>query len=155
MSGPPVVFLDANVLFSAALGGSVFSLLLDLGREGAAHLVTSRACRVEAEVNVGKKRPERQVALQEVFAVVASGAPAGEEHSDWAAALVHEGDVHVLAAARSVRASVLITGDVTHFGPLMARDDLPLKVATPREFLLGGPASGGRAGEGKEAPGGR
>jgi len=124
------------------LGGSVFSLLLHLGREGAVHLVTSRACRAEAEVNVERKRPERQVALQEVFAVVVTG-PAGEEHSEWAATLVHEGDVHVLAAARSLGASVLVTGDVTHFGPVMARDDLPLGVATPREFLLGGPASGG------------
>lgn len=143
MSEPPVVFLDTSVLFSAALGGPVFSLLLDLGREGAAHLVTSRACRVEAEVNVERKRPERQVALQEVFAVVATRAPTGEEHREWAATLVHEGDVHVLAAARSSRASVLVTGDVTHFGALMARDDLPLRVATPRELLVAGPAPGG------------
>lgn len=120
----------------------MFFLLLELGREGAVHLLTSRACRREAEVNLGRKRPERQAALQEVFAVVATAAPAGEDHSEWAAALVHEGDVHVLAVARGADASVLVTGDTTHFAPLMARDDLPLRVATPREFLLGGPATG-------------
>ncbi len=139
MSEPPVVFLDANVLFSAALGGPVFLLLLDLGRERLVDLVTSRACRVEAEVNVARKRGDRQGALREVLAVVATGAPDGEEHSEWAAALVHEGDVHVLAAARAAGASVLVTGDITHFGAVMTRDDLGFKVATPRDFVLGGP----------------
>lgn len=139
MSEPPVVFLDANVLFSAALGGPVFVLLLDLGRERLVELVTSRACRVEAEVNVERKRDDRRAALREVLAVVATSAAAGNEHSEWAAALVHEADVHVLAAARAAGASVLVTGDVTHFGALMTRDDLPLGVATPRDFLLAGP----------------
>lgn len=138
MSDPPIVFLDANVLFSAALVGPVFDLLLRLGRERIA-LLSSRACRVEAEVNIERKRPERQAALMQVFAVVASSAPPGEEHTEWAAALVHEGDVHVLTTARAAGASGLVTGDVTHFAPLMTRDDLSFKVATPKEFLLGGP----------------
>ena len=36
-------------------------------------------------------------------------------------------------------ADVLITGDLKHFGALMERDDLPLRVRSPRAFLLEGP----------------
>lgn len=140
MTEPPAVFLDANVLFSAALGGPVFELLLDLGRAGIVRYTTSRACRTEAAVNLERKRPKRLGALAEVLAVVPDDAPEGSEFEDWTRGLVAAGDAHVLAAARAAGASVLVTGDTRHFGALMDRDDLPLQVRTPRQFLLQGPA---------------
>jgi hypothetical protein len=51
---------------------------------------------------------------------------------------VAEKDAPVLAAARAARADVLVTGDLKHFGALMDRDDLPLRVRSPRAFLLEG-----------------
>jgi predicted nucleic acid-binding protein len=52
---------------------------------------------------------------------------------------VTEKDAPVLAAALAAQADVLVTGDRKHFGALMDRDDLPLRVRTPRAFLLEGP----------------
>lgn len=139
MTAPPVVFLDANVVFSAALGGPAFDLLLVLARQGFIRATTSRACRVEAEVNLQRKRPDRLEALADILSVVAADAPPGSEFEEWAGDLVESGDVHVLAAARAAGADILVTGDTTHFGALMERGDLPLKVRTPRQFLLEGP----------------
>lgn len=141
---PLLVFLDANVLFSAALGGPSFDFLLELAREGRIRLATSGACLVEAETNLERKRPERLSALADVLASVAVQRDAEEEeHSTWAEGLVDPDEIHVLAAARSAAADVLLTGDVTHFGPLMERDDLGLRVRTLRSFLLEGPARPG------------
>jgi predicted nucleic acid-binding protein len=52
---------------------------------------------------------------------------------------VPEKDAPVLAAALAVRADVLVTGDLKHFGALKDRGDLPLRVRSPRAFLLEGP----------------
>lgn len=35
-------------------------------------------------------------------------------------------------------ARTLVTGDLTHFGPLMERGDPPLTIRTPRAFLMEG-----------------
>ena len=141
MSGPPLVFLDANILFSAALGGPAFQLLLDLARDGTVLLTTSNACMIEAATNLERKRPDRREALTPILAAldVEPDAEADEHLDDWAQGLVHPDDAHVLAAARRRGADVLLTGDTTHFGLLMERDDLGLTVRTPRAFLLEGP----------------
>ena len=51
----------------------------------------------------------------------------------WMADLLPKKDVPVLAAA--ARATHLLTGDLRHFAPLMAREDLPLRVLTPGDFV--------------------
>jgi predicted nucleic acid-binding protein len=135
----PLVFLDANILFSAAIGGQAFELLLDLARAGRVRLATSRACILEAERNLDRKRPDRRPVLAAVMTLVSVAAYENPEHSEWASALVDADDVHVLAATRAAGADVLLTGDVTHFGPLMERSDLGLQVRTVRAFLLEGP----------------
>ncbi len=140
MSRAPLVFLDANVLFSAAIGGPAFELLLALASEGSVRLVTSRACLAEAETNLERKRPEAHAALSSVLARVSLASFEEGEHDEWAAALVDPDDVHVLSAARAAGADVLLTGDTTHFGALMERDDLPFRVRAPRAFLLEGPS---------------
>jgi predicted nucleic acid-binding protein len=141
VSGPPLVFLDANVLFSSALGGPVFELLLDLAHNGTIRLTTSRACVIEAETNLERKRPDGYDALGPILATVSIQAEvAADEHLGWAEGLIDPDDAHVLAAARRASADVLLTGDTTHFGQPMRRDDLGLQVRTPRAFLLEGPA---------------
>ena len=140
MTAAPVVFFDANILFSAALGGPVFELLLTLARRGTIRAVTSPACRAEAQVNLERKRADRLDALSEtVLAVVSVDVSPGAEFEEWARELVGAADAHVLASARGAGATYLVTGDTTHFGPLMNRADLPLPVRTPRQFLLEGP----------------
>lgn len=141
MSRPPLVFLDANVLFSAALGGPAFELLLGLAETERIRLVTSGSCVIEAETNLDRKRPDRREELSAILDRVTVAPPdgAGDEQLAWAAGFVHADDVHVLAAARHAGADVLLTGDTTHFGALMGRNDLGLRVRTPRAFLLEGP----------------
>ncbi len=58
------------------------------------------------------------------------------EGAPWMESLVPEKDLPVLAAAVAAGASVLLTGDTRHFKHLMSRQDLPLKVLTPRDFIL-------------------
>lgn len=139
MTEVPTVFLDANVLFSAALGGDAFALLLDLGRKKWIRLVTSSACCVEARTNLERKRPDELAQLSSVMKLVAITTADHGEHLDWASELIHPDDVHVLAAARASGASVLITGDIRDFGHLMNRTDIVPRVRTPRAFLLEGP----------------
>ena len=138
MTPPPLVFLDANVLFSAALGGETFDLLFELAQRDLIHLVTSQVRHLEARRNIDRKRPDRTAALDDIL----RSAPAADVdpslHLTWASALVGDADAHVLAAARSLSVAVLVTGDVTHFGPLMERKDLPFTIRTPRAFLLEG-----------------
>ena len=134
---PPLVFLDANVLFSMALGGPVFELILELGN-GAVRLITSVRCKAEAELNLDRKRPGSSPRLAEVLARV-EVLPWSAAPDPSAIALVGEGDAHVRGAALGLGAAVLVTGDVRDFGPLMGRDDLGIKIRTPRSFLLEGP----------------
>ncbi len=132
-------FLDANVLFSAALGGDAFALLWRLAERGAAELVTSSYCYLEARVNLERKAPTVAARLGERMQVVGLVGP-GSEHLAWAAALLPEKDAAVLAAARAAASDVLLTGDLRHFGALMTRTDLTPRVSTVRELLLrGGP----------------
>jgi len=140
------VFLDANVLFSAALGGEAFTVLWAIADRGAIALVTSAYCFVEAWTNLERKAPAAVPRLTERMAVVSIVGP-GDEHREWASALLHAKDAAVLAAARGAGAAVLLTGDRRHFGALMVRADLVPRVATTRDFLLEGPPlAAGRSG---------
>jgi len=136
----PLVFLDANILFSAALGGPSFDLLLELGRTGRVRLVTSPACGREARTNLERKRSDRIEALDDlVLSTIAVVPVDAAPQKAWAQGHVDRADVHVLAAARALGADVLITGDVSHFGHLMERSRFPLRVRTVRAFLIQGP----------------
>lgn len=131
------VFLDANVLFSAALGGLSFELVWELAEKGKIMLVTSQYCRIEAERNLLRKRPEAKQRFYELLAQV-SEVP-DPQALGTAANLLPEKDAPVYAAAIAVRAQVLLTGDRKHFGALMARTDLPIRVRTVRALLREGP----------------
>jgi len=131
-----LVFFDANVLFSAALGGPAFALLLELERLGSIRLVTSRMCLLEARENLVRKRPDAVAALETILSQIDVGVAPIEGFLEWAAELVHIDDAQVLAAARAFDADHLVTGDTIHFGSLMGRRDLGILVWTPRSLLL-------------------
>ena len=94
-------------------------------------------CYLEARVNLERKAPAAAGCLGERMQSVGLVGP-GNEHASWVIARLPEKDAAVLAAARAASADVLLTGDLRHFGSLMTRADLPLHVATVREFLLKG-----------------
>ncbi|MHB8247583.1 MAG: PIN domain-containing protein [Acidithiobacillus sp.] len=127
------VFLDANILFSAALGGEAFAMLWELSQQEKVALCSSTYCLIEARRNIGNKCPQAMPDLETKLADVRVVA-----HAENVAFPVdlNVKDLPVLAAAVAAGVEALLTGDVPHFGPLMNRRDLPLWVMTLREFLL-------------------
>jgi predicted nucleic acid-binding protein len=128
------VFLDANVMFSAALGGESFTALFAALESGACSLCTSPQCVDEARRNVTKKRPLALERLEALLARVSVTQPP-TALVDWSIGKMPEDDGWVLAGALEAGASVLLTGNTKHFGWLMTRDDLPVRVCTVRAWL--------------------
>ena len=130
-----LVFLDANVLFSAAVGGPTFDRYIRLADKGTFRLTSTRACVSEAVTNLERKRPGSIGALAEVLTRVWLADPDTSLRLDEAAGLVGPDDAHVLAAAWALGATALVTGDMKDFGSLMERGDLSIRVRTPRALL--------------------
>jgi len=130
---PERVFLDANVIFSAALGGESFTALWDALRRGVITVCTSPQCIDEARRNVTRKKPAALARLEATFLEVELVA-APLQLVAWASQLP-EDDGWVLAGAVEAGVQVLLTGNTRHFGWAMTRDDLPLRVRTVRAYL--------------------
>lgn len=125
------VFLDANVLFSAAYKPTRLRLLWKLPN---VELVSSKYAVREAEVNLGQVKPE---ALQELRALLQ-----GTEQVQPATLLplppsisLVKKDAPILQAAIATKATHLLTGDVKHFGSLFGRIIEGVLVLLPAEYL--------------------
>jgi uncharacterized protein len=132
------VFLDANVLFTAAYSPDGLSaLLLELGAAGRVTLLTSPLAIVEAERNLEVKRAAALPTLRRSLAavrVVREPAPADVERLT--PPELSAKDRPLLAAAIAAHATHFVTGDVADFGRWMDwRARLSLRVTTPRQFL--------------------
>jgi uncharacterized protein len=134
------VFLDANILFSAAKSdGAVRSLVRLLVERG--HECWADAYVVEeARRNLVAKGPEALKVLDALLShlsVAAAALPAAEVAD---VAWLPEKDRHVLAAAIRLGCGALVTGDRTHFGAGYGRSFGGVTVHSPRslaERLLG------------------
>ena len=129
----PRIFLDANVLFSASLGGPAWEAIWDVANAGGYELVTSPFALVEARENLKRKRPEALDALSKRLRSVRLVPEA--EPEPWMMGRLPQKDLPILAAAAASGCRVLLTGDARHFGRLMERDDLPLRILTPARFV--------------------
>ncbi|MGH9369046.1 MAG: PIN domain-containing protein [Thermoanaerobaculia bacterium] len=126
----PRVFLDANVLFSAAYREGAG--LLALWQASGVELLTSGYAAEEARRNLDTA--ERRAGLERLLASVeivpeAPGAilPAGVR--------LPEKDEPILRAAIACGATHLLTGDIRDFGRLLGRRAGDLLVQTPGDFL--------------------
>jgi len=133
------VFIDANVLFTAAYSpGGLSALLLELGAAGRLEVLTSPLAVIEARRNLEVKRPDAVTALdRSLAAVTLVREPSPAVVDRLAPADLAAKDRPVLAAALAARATHFVTGDRRDFGRWM--DDpggLPLRVMTPRQFLV-------------------
>ena len=111
------IFLDANILFSAARADSAMRTLLTLLRGRSRLLVASQSVLVEASRNLERKATA--VALSDLDAIQSTLEISNREHGDRSAthtAWLPTKDRHVLAAAIALKCDALITGDKTHFG---------------------------------------
>lgn len=128
------VFLDANVLFSAAKSDGAVRLMLRLLIERGHEVWVDAYVVAEARRNLLAKGPQ----AIEVFDALlrhlnlADGVPAGVDSpaTDW----LPQKDRPVLASAIALRCDALVTGDRTHFGPGYGRAHAGVTVHSPRSL---------------------
>ena len=123
------LFLDANVLFSAAY--RLNAGLLKLWRLEDAALCTSRYALEEARANLEEHaQHQRLVRLSKSLQLVEAdpgSLPSGIS--------LPEKDLPILLAALRVGASHLLTGDIRHFGPYFGKRIQDTVVMLPGEYL--------------------
>jgi uncharacterized protein len=121
------IFLDANILFSGAQGGSPMQQFLEwLAQKHT--LVSSEYAWTEALRNVAAKRPAWQAGLTNLRARVETMA----EQAEFADVDLDVADRPILGAAIAARCSRLLTGDFQHFGRLMGRDVDGVRIVSAR-----------------------
>lgn len=131
------LFLDANVLFSAAHNprGRAKNLFV-LAQEGSCVLLTSPHAVTEARRNIQLKYPAKSLALEALIRELSVEVEATSENVAWA---LEQGlvlkDVPILAAAVQAQAALLVTGDRTHFGHLYGKIVRGVEVITLAEAL--------------------
>lgn len=133
------IFLDANVLFSAARADGAIRRLLSELQQRKHILVAGPLVIVEARRNLENKA--NPAALTWLDLMLSSMETSASEPRlvasdvDW----LVEKDRHVLRAAIQMRCDVLVTGDVAHFGNGYGRIFDGVKILSPRmtaEFVL-------------------
>ena len=127
------VFLDANILFSAAYGSPGLRRLWTLAASGGCRLLTCALAVEEARRNLDL--PAQHRVLEEYVAqmqIVPPPAPELECALD-----LPEGDSLIFLAAVSARATHLLTGDARHFGSYYGGTFSGVLVLRPREYLSG------------------
>jgi uncharacterized protein len=128
------IFLDANVLFSAAKSDGAVRMmvrrLLDAGHECVAdeYVVT------EARRNLAAKGPEALTALDvllvEVNVSKARAPSMTLKEANW----LPEKDQPVLYAAMRLKCAALVTGDRTHFGAAYGKSFGGVTIHSPRSL---------------------
>lgn len=127
------IFLDANVLFSAAYRPD--TPIRRLWELSGARLCTSSYAAEEARRNLreGRQREELEELLKSV-SIVATSANS-EAHPVLKDVRLPEKDMPIMLAAVDARATHLITGDFTHFGPYYGRRIAGVLILAPGQYL--------------------
>jgi predicted nucleic acid-binding protein len=125
-----VVFLDANVLYSAA--HSTQTDLRRLCQLAGTRLVTSAYALEEASRNLSADIDRRRLtalvrSLQVIGALPQVPVPPGVD--------LPEKDLPILAGAIAAKATHLLTGDKKHFGRSYGRSVAGITILPPREYL--------------------
>lgn len=116
------VFLDANVIFAAAISpGGRAQALFTLASAGYGTLLTSAFAAEEARRNVELKYPDASERLQARLGQCLEAPASTPERVVWASGYLPAKDAPILAAAVAARSDLLITGDRAHFGALYGR----------------------------------
>lgn len=124
------LFLDANILFSAAYrDNAAVTRLWEVAR---VELISSQYALSEAERNLRTTEQfERLTGLLNVVTIV--GHIAGPSLRE--GITLPEKDLPILAAAVNSSSTHLITGDVRHFGPYFGKRVAGVLVLLPAEYL--------------------
>jgi len=128
------IFLDANILFSAAKTDGAMRELLRLLRGAGHELWADGYVLEEARRNLAAKAPGDLPMLATLVAGIrvaeAHPADAGQSFSS----KIAEKDRPVLAAAVRLNCEALVTGDRTHFGALYGKTVAGVAIHSPRSL---------------------
>jgi hypothetical protein len=128
------VFLDANIIFSAAkTDGAIRRLLFMLDSAGHA-LIADEYVLAEATRNLATRSVEIAKALHRLLPRIEVAAFQRSELGLELAKLPPEKDQPVLAAAIRLQCDALLTGDRTHFGALYGRSIGGVWIHSPRSL---------------------
>lgn len=114
---PPVIFLEANILFSAAYGSPALERLWDQAAQGSYLMIASHYVAEEARRNLDKA--SHRLALEKCLSQVKLVPEADPGMS--CPIPLPEKDRPVLMAAVIAHADFLVTGDLLHFGPFFGQ----------------------------------
>lgn len=132
------LFLDANVLFSAAHNPSGNSrALFALADLTQSQLVSSAFAVEEATRNLRLKYPDAESAL--AIPIPKLELATASDSRAIATASAHDlppKDIPILAGAIAATTQVLVTGDQRHFGPLLGKRVGTLEILTPAQAVL-------------------
>lgn len=134
-----LVFLDASVLVAASrspTGGSATAIEVCQGKLFRAAL--SNKVLLEARSNITEKFGDDELTryYQQLAALRPKMVTPTKEQVNWCVPLAGEKDAHVLAAALTCEAAVLLTLDRRHLlTPTLKSAQLAVKLLTPGEFL--------------------
>ncbi|HEY6253874.1 MAG TPA: DNA-binding protein [Candidatus Angelobacter sp.] len=123
------LFLDANVLFSAAYRADTG--LLELWKLKNVCLCSSHYALAEARTNLAEavqvQRLDRLSMVLELFDAALQELPSE--------ILLPEKDVPILLAAIEARATHLVTGDIRHFGTYFGKKICGIRIVLPGDYL--------------------
>ena len=128
------IFLDANVLFSAAKSdGAVRQLLMSLEKSGHECCVDGYVIE-EARRNLVAKAPDCVIALERLLSRMRMPGARPSDAALEASLPLPVKDRPVMAAAIHQSCGALVTGDRTHFGPLYGRTIHGVAIHSPRSL---------------------
>ena len=132
------VFLDANILFSAARSDGAVRQLLRLTMAAGHECWVDAYVEAEARRNMEFKAPDSALIMERLLSRCRTGTflPLDRE-ADAALGTLPVDDRPVLGAAIRLRCDVLITGDKRHFGALYGRRVEGVAVHSPATFFAG------------------
>ena len=125
------IFLDANILFSAARSDGAIRQLLALAATAGHELWADAYVFEEARRNLAAKTPAGLPVLEALAARINIGGLCAGGASLPDTTILPEKDRPVLTAAIHHRCDVLVTGDRTHFGPLYGKTVHGVSVLSP------------------------
>ncbi len=137
------IFLDANVLFSAAQSPTGRSaLLISFAERGQCECITSPHATTEAQRNLEARYGVKLERFHKMQTTVRTVNEATSASVQWALQLgLPLNDAPILAAAVEAKADILVTGDKTHFGHLFGKTKRSVKILSLKgtlELLLQG-----------------
>ena len=128
------IFLDANILFSAAKSDGAVRRLIELLIKARHECCADGFVLEETRRNLAAKAPDGLVTLDSLLLrMQVAGVQPFDAALDMALPLPDK-DRPVLAAAIRLGCAALVTGDRTHFGPLYGRTFRGVTIHSPRSL---------------------